>query len=60
MTSGTFIMAGGSPRTEWLERSREHNKGLVLTGRDLDPVIQKYYWPLERVLLMLDELAWSV
>jgi thioredoxin reductase (NADPH) len=50
-----FIMAGGSPRTEWLKDCvAMDNKGFILTGRDLDPVIQKYHWPLERVPLMLE------
>jgi thioredoxin reductase (NADPH) len=50
-----FIMAGGSPRTEWLKDCvAMDNKGFILTGRDLDPVIQNYHWPLERVPLMLE------
>ena len=50
-----FIMAGASPRTEWLQGCvAMDNKGFILTGRDLDPVIQKYHWPLSRVPLMLE------
>jgi thioredoxin reductase (NADPH) len=50
-----FIMAGASPRTEWLEGCVAlDNKGFILTGRDLDPVIQNYRWPLQRVPLMLE------
>ncbi|MDQ1388098.1 MAG: thioredoxin reductase [Acidobacteriaceae bacterium] len=50
-----FIMAGASPRTEWLEGCVAlDNKGFILTGRDLDPVIQNYHWPLQRVPLMLE------
>jgi thioredoxin reductase (NADPH) len=50
-----FIMAGGSPRTEWLKDCvAMDNKGFILTGRDLDPVIQSYHWPLERVPQMLE------
>jgi thioredoxin reductase (NADPH) len=50
-----FIMAGASPRTEWLKDCVAlDNKGFILTGRDLDPVIQNYRWPLPRVPLMLE------
>jgi thioredoxin reductase (NADPH) len=50
-----FIMAGASPRTEWLEGCVAlDNKGFILTGRDLDPVAQDYKWPLARVPLMLE------
>jgi thioredoxin reductase (NADPH) len=50
-----FIMAGGSPRTEWLKGCVAlDNKGFVLTGRDLDPVIQDYHWSLSRAPLMLE------
>jgi thioredoxin reductase (NADPH) len=35
----TFIMAGASPRTEWLRGCVAlDNKGLIITGRDLDAV----------------------
>jgi thioredoxin reductase (NADPH) len=50
-----FIMAGGSPRTEWLKGCvAMDNKGFILTGRDLDPVIRDYHWPLQRVPQMLE------
>lgn len=50
-----FIMAGASPRTEWLQGCVAlDNKGFILTGRDLDPVIQDFHWPLSRVPLMLE------
>jgi len=50
-----FIMAGASPRTEWLQGCVAlDNKGFILTGRDLDPVLHDFKWPLERVPLMLE------
>jgi thioredoxin reductase (NADPH) len=50
-----FIMAGGSPRTEWLKGCvAMDGKGFVLTGRDLDPVIHDFHWPLPRVPFMLE------
>jgi len=50
-----FIMAGASPRTDWLNGCLAlDNKGFILTGRDLDPVIQNYHWPLQRVPQMLE------
>jgi thioredoxin reductase (NADPH) len=50
-----FIMAGASPRTEWLQGCvAMDNKGFILTGRDLDPVISNYHWPLQRVPQMLE------
>jgi thioredoxin reductase (NADPH) len=50
-----FIMAGGSPRTEWLKGCvAMDNRGFVLTGRDLDPVLKDYHWPLPRAPLMLE------
>jgi thioredoxin reductase (NADPH) len=50
-----FIMAGGSPRTEWLKGCvAMDNKGFVLTGHDLDPVIQNYHWSLSRAPLMFE------
>jgi thioredoxin reductase (NADPH) len=50
-----FIMAGGSPRTEWLKGCvAMDNKGFILTGRDLDPVLNDYHWPLPRAPLMLE------
>ena len=50
-----FIMAGGAPRTEWLQGCvAMDNKGFILTGRDLDPVIRDFHWPLQRVPQMLE------
>ncbi len=50
-----FIMAGASPRTEWLKDCVAlDSKGFILTGRDLDPVIESHHWPLQRVPLMLE------
>jgi len=50
-----FIMAGGSPRTEWLKGCvAMDGKGFVLTGRDLDPVLHDFHWPLSRAPLMLE------
>jgi thioredoxin reductase (NADPH) len=50
-----FIMAGGSPRTEWLKGCvAMDNKGFILTGRDLDAVIHDYNWPLPRLPQMLE------
>ena len=52
-----FVMAGASPRSEWLRGCVALDKqGFVLTGRDLDPVLadapQK--WPLSRPPQMLE------
>jgi thioredoxin reductase (NADPH) len=50
-----FIMAGASPRTEWLQGCvAMDNKGFILTGRDLDPLAHDFKWPLSRVPLMLE------
>jgi thioredoxin reductase (NADPH) len=50
-----FIMAGASPRTEWLKDCVAlDSKGFILTGRDLDPVVHDFKWPLSRVPLMLE------
>ncbi len=50
-----FIMAGGSPRTDWLEGCVVlDNKGFILTGRDLDPFAGSFKWPLPRVPQMLE------
>jgi len=50
-----FIMAGASPRTEWLQGCVAlDSKGFILTGRDLDPVVHDFKWPLPRVPLMLE------
>ncbi|MFZ0759624.1 MAG: FAD-dependent oxidoreductase [Candidatus Sulfotelmatobacter sp.] len=50
-----FIMAGASPRTDWLQGCvAMDSKGFILTGRDLDPVMHSFKWPLSRVPLMLE------
>ncbi len=50
-----FIMAGGSPRSEWLKGCLAmDDKGFILTGHDLDPVIHDCHWPLARMPLMLE------
>ncbi len=50
-----FIMAGASPRTDWLKGCvLMDNKGFVLTGRDLDPLSQSFSWPLPRAPQMLE------
>src|SRR5437016_6042573 len=44
-----FIMAGASPRTDWLRGCVSlDDKGFFLTGRDLDAVKQDWAWPLAR------------
>jgi thioredoxin reductase (NADPH) len=50
-----FIMAGGAPRTEWLKDCvAMDNKGFILTGRDLDPILQDHHWTLSRAPMMLE------
>jgi len=52
-----FIMAGASPRTDWLERCLAlDDKGFILTGRDLDEVTgsAKSGWKLVRKPFMLE------
>jgi thioredoxin reductase (NADPH) len=53
-----FIMAGASPRTEWLQGCVAMDaKGFILTGRDLDPsagLAQPFEWHLARPPLMLE------
>jgi thioredoxin reductase (NADPH) len=50
-----FIMAGASPQTDWLKGCVAlDNKGFILTGRDLDPVIPNYHWSPQRVPQMLE------
>ncbi|MGB8583871.1 MAG: FAD-dependent oxidoreductase [Candidatus Sulfotelmatobacter sp.] len=50
-----FIMAGASPRTEWLQGCvLLDSKGFILTGRDLDPFSQSFNWPLPRAPQMLE------
>jgi thioredoxin reductase (NADPH) len=50
-----FIMAGASPRTDWLRGCVSlDDKGFILTGRDLDAVKQDGAWPLARSPYMLE------
>ncbi len=52
-----FVMAGASPRTDWLRGSLALDKqGFILTGRDLDPVLDSapIRWPLSRPPQMLE------
>jgi thioredoxin reductase (NADPH) len=53
-----FIMAGASPRTDWLEGCLAlDDKGFIVTGRDLDPitgVTPPSTWPLNRPPQMLE------
>jgi thioredoxin reductase (NADPH) len=50
-----FIMAGASPRTKWLDGCLAlDEKGFILTGRDLDPVVKEAGWKLDRRPQMLE------
>ncbi len=50
-----FIMAGASPRTEWLRSCVAlDNKGFILTGRDLDTATGAPVWTLTRSPQMLE------
>jgi thioredoxin reductase (NADPH) len=50
-----FIMAGASPRTDWLKDCvLLDSKGFILTGRDLDPMANSFNWPLARAPQMLE------
>jgi len=50
-----FIMAGASPRTEWLQGCIAlDDKGFILTGRDLDAAIAAPVWTLARSPQMLE------
>jgi thioredoxin reductase (NADPH) len=53
-----FIMAGASPRTEWLRGCvLLDDKGFILTGRDLDAstgLVPPFIWPLSRSPQMLE------
>jgi thioredoxin reductase (NADPH) len=53
-----FIMAGASPRTEWLRGCvAMDDKGFILTGRDLDATVGANgspVWPLTRAPQMLE------
>jgi thioredoxin reductase (NADPH) len=55
-----FIMAGASPRTEWLRGCLAlDEQGFILTGRDLDAVLSStpLKWPLSRPPQMLETSA---
>jgi len=50
-----FIMAGASPRTEWLTDCLAlDNKGFILTGRDLDGITGTLAWSGARPPYMLE------
>src|SRR6266853_1199074 len=50
-----FIMAGASPRTEWLQGCLAlDDKGVILTGRDLDAATGVPAWRLARSPQMLE------
>lgn len=52
-----FVMAGASPRTDWLRGCLSlDQQGFILTGRDLDPVLESapLKWPLSRPPQMLE------
>ena len=50
-----FIMAGASPRTEWLRGCLALDaKGFILTGRDLDAASESPVWSLSRQPQMLE------
>lgn len=50
-----FIMAGASPRTEWLKSCLAlDSKDFILTGRDLDGVAKAPAWTLPRPPQMLE------
>jgi thioredoxin reductase (NADPH) len=52
-----FVMAGASPRTDWLRECLAlDNQGFILTGRDLDQVLDRapVKWPLSRPPQMLE------
>lgn len=50
-----FIMAGASPRTDWLHGCVAlDEKGFILTGRDMDVASEKPVWPLRRPPQMLE------
>jgi thioredoxin reductase (NADPH) len=52
-----FVMAGASPRSDWLRGCVAlDQQGFVLTGRDLDPILPDAprKWPLDRPPQMLE------
>jgi len=51
----SFIMAGASPRTDWLQGCLAlDDKGFIVTGRDLDLAGGRGTWPLARPPQMLE------
>jgi len=53
-----FVMAGASPKTEWLSGCLSlDKKGFVLTGRDLASETSPIAWPLSRPPQMLETSA---
>jgi thioredoxin reductase (NADPH) len=50
-----FIMAGASPRTDWLRGCLAlDDKGFIITGRDLEALDSAPRWPLSRPPQMLE------
>jgi len=50
-----FIMAGASPRTEWLRECLAlDDKGFILTGRDVEQAEEPFTWKLARPPQMLE------
>ncbi len=50
-----FIMAGASPKTEWLQGCiAMDTKGFILTGRDLDVAAEQPVWTKSRAPQMLE------
>jgi thioredoxin reductase (NADPH) len=50
-----FVMAGASPRTDWLEDAIAlDSKGFVLTGPDIDCGASGVHWPLRRPPMLLE------
>jgi thioredoxin reductase (NADPH) len=50
-----FVMTGGSPHTKWLQGCVVLDpKGFILTGRDLDPAVHEFTWPLSRTPQMFE------
>ncbi|MGA7159133.1 MAG: FAD-dependent oxidoreductase [Acidobacteriaceae bacterium] len=50
-----FVMAGASPKTEWLDGSLVlDNKGFIVTGPDLSYFPEAAQWPVERLPMILE------
>jgi thioredoxin reductase (NADPH) len=50
-----FVMAGASPRTEWLKGCiAMDEKGFIITGRDLENIANNPKWALARTPQMLE------